>query len=40
MPVIMGLYIVKQIVEAHGGEVRVESAVGRGAAFTVLLPTG
>ena len=34
----LGLYIVRQIAEAHGGEVRVESAPGSGATFTVELP--
>jgi PAS domain S-box-containing protein len=34
----LGLYIVKRIVEAHGGLVRVESAPGAGAAFSVELP--
>jgi two-component system sensor kinase FixL len=34
----LGLYIARQIVEAHGGEIRVESAPGTGTTFTVLLP--
>src|SRR5262249_28227452 len=34
----LGLYIVRQIVEAHGGHVRVESAPGEGSMFTVDLP--
>jgi PAS domain S-box-containing protein len=34
----LGLYIVKRIVEAHGGTIRVESAPGKGAAFFVELP--
>lgn len=34
----LGLYLVKQIVEAHGGEVGVESAPNAGAIFTVRLP--
>ncbi|ATB30003.1 ATP-binding protein [Melittangium boletus] len=34
----LGLYIVRQLVEAHGGDVRVESAWGEGAAFIVELP--
>ncbi len=34
----LGLYIARQIVEAHGGEIRVESAPGAGTTFTVLLP--
>ncbi|MCS6836679.1 MAG: hybrid sensor histidine kinase/response regulator [Anaerolineae bacterium] len=34
----LGLSIVKQIVEQHGGRVSVESAVGRGTTFTLHLP--
>jgi PAS domain S-box-containing protein len=34
----LGLWIVKQIVEAHGGEVRVESTLGAGTTFKVVLP--
>jgi two-component system, LuxR family, sensor kinase FixL len=34
----LGLYIVRQIAEAHGGQVRVESTPGSGATFTVDLP--
>jgi len=34
----LGLYIVKRIVEAHGGTIRVESVAGEGAAFIVELP--
>jgi len=34
----LGLYIARRIVEAHGGTIRVESAPGAGAAFTVNLP--
>lgn len=34
----LGLYISKQIVEAHGGEIRVESNLGEGATFRVCLP--
>ena len=35
----IGLSIVKHIVEAHGGRVRVESKVGQGSRFTIELPT-
>lgn len=34
----LGLYIVRQLVEAHGGVIHVESVPGRGATFTVDLP--
>jgi PAS domain S-box-containing protein len=35
----LGLYIVRLIVEAHGGRVWAESEVGRGSRFHVVLPT-
>jgi signal transduction histidine kinase len=34
----LGLNLVKRIVEAHGGSLRVESAPGQGARFVVRLP--
>ena len=34
----LGLYIVHEIVERHGGRVEVESAEGRGTVFRVVLP--
>ena len=35
----LGLFIVKTIVEGHGGEVTVESEVGVGSTFSILLPS-
>ncbi|MHB0935239.1 MAG: sensor histidine kinase [Armatimonadota bacterium] len=34
----LGLYIVKMLVEAHGGQIRVESEVGTGTTFYLTLP--
>ncbi|WP_437987545.1 sensor histidine kinase [Sorangium sp. So ce117] len=34
----LGLYISRRIAEAHGGSIRVESALGAGATFVVELP--
>lgn len=36
----IGLSIVRHVVEAHGGRVRVESEVGQGSRFTIELPQG
>lgn len=36
----LGLAIVKSVIEAHGGEVTVESVLGHGAVFTAFLPSG
>ncbi|MDT8441576.1 MAG: ATP-binding protein [Desulfuromonadales bacterium] len=34
----LGLYLAKRIVEAHAGELQVESELGQGATFTLSLP--
>jgi signal transduction histidine kinase len=34
----IGLSIVEQIIEQHGGKIEVESAPGRGSCFTLILP--
>jgi CheY-like chemotaxis protein len=36
----IGLALVREFAQLHGGTVRVESAVGRGTTFTVSLPAG
>lgn len=35
----VGLATCKNIIEAHGGKIRVESTVGKGTCFTLMLPT-
>jgi len=34
----LGLYIVKELVEAHGGRVEVESVIGKGSSFSICFP--
>jgi signal transduction histidine kinase len=34
----LGLFIVREIARAHGGDIRVDSEVGQGSCFTVELP--
>jgi two-component system NtrC family sensor kinase len=36
----LGLFVIRRIVESHGGTVTVESETGRGATFRVTLPAG
>ncbi|MGC2222260.1 MAG: ATP-binding protein [Methylocella sp.] len=35
----VGLYLVRMVIELHGGEIAVESREGEGSRFTVRLPT-
>lgn len=34
----LGLYLAKQFVQLHGGDIQVESELGKGSRFTVILP--
>jgi len=34
----LGLYIAREIVAAHGGQVTIESHVGQGTTFILILP--
>jgi len=36
----LGLTLVREIMESHGGQVRVQSELGRGSTFTLRLPIG
>jgi hypothetical protein len=36
----LGLFIVRKVVDAHGGQVRVDAAPEQGTTFTVVLPRG
>jgi signal transduction histidine kinase len=36
----LGLALVKQLVEAYGGSIRVESELNKGTKFTIILPIG
>jgi signal transduction histidine kinase len=36
----LGLILCKDLIEKHGGNIKVKSIVGKGSEFTVILPKG
>ena len=36
----IGLYLARQLVELHGGEITLESAINKGSTFTITIPKG
>ena len=34
----LGLYYVKQMITKHGGDIEVQSKLGEGTTFTIILP--
>jgi signal transduction histidine kinase len=36
----LGLPVARQLVEGHGGTIRIDSRPGSGSTFTVVLPVG
>ena len=34
----LGLAIVKHVVQRHGGQLRIESRLGKGSVFTLVVP--